>query len=341
MFTNPRSIVRIFFSKHFQVHRILYLLLSFLVFLPAQLTAIEIPQLARSLDTLASNTHLARVRVGFGTFTFGYTDLPTPFSRWLQDRLALAITSSERLILQNRTAMAAMDPALTSIYADFFRDNPVDAMLHGKFFLENRNVRVELELTSLSTTELLGIHHFSLPITQVPSFASVEPVQASANRARELASILPTAQSTFQVTVATDRGVGAHYTEGEYLSVHVTVNEPGYVRLFHIDSAGVIQQIWPNRFGGGNGRLEPGQIVTVPSPQDPFAFLLTPPFGTEFIKAVASTEPFTDQSQDFSGLGTGTGVMTRGLAIQPTGQSSAQRPAQVSEALTSYYIGPR
>ena len=98
------------------------------------------------------------------------------------------------------------------------------------------------------------------------------------------------------------------------------------------------QLIWPNRYGGGKGLMKAGSLVRIPSDGDPFAFKLQPPYGTEFLKAVASTVPFVDSQEDFSDLGgEARDVMTRGLSVV----STASTETFYAEALASYYIGPR
>jgi hypothetical protein len=72
--------------------------------------------------------------------------------------------------------------------------------------------------------------------------------------------------------------------------VLVAVNKEAWGKVYHVDVNGKVRLIWPNRFGGG-GTIKPGQAVRIPAEGDPFAFKMTPPFGSEFIKIVASTRP--------------------------------------------------
>jgi len=297
------------------------------------------------LDTIAENYYMPSVRAAFGTFTFEYSDLPTPFSRWLEERLAEAAGSSRRVQLLNRNAAAAMDPVFRKEYEAFFRETGTSALLHGRYFLEGQQVRVRLELTDLGSATLIGAKDWYVPASQVPVYASVRPAEAAAARAGELARLGAATQGGLTVSVSTDRGTGAAYRDGEELTALVTVNREAYVRLYHVDGTGHIQMIWPNRFSGGNGLMKAGSAIKLPGPGDPFAFKLQPPYGTEFLKAIASTLPFSDSQADFSDLGTNyRAATTRGLAVTGTstgttgGKDSGTQ--EVAESLASYYIGP-
>lgn len=293
----------------------------------------------KTLDGTAADYYLPTVRAVFGTFTWEYSDLPTPFSRWVEDRLLLASSRSTKVKLLNRNAAAALDPMLKESYGQFIRETGAEALLSGRFFQESDTVRVRLELTELSTGTLIGAADWVMQASAVPGYASVRPASGTMDRARELARLSGAVPGGLSVSVSTDRGVGAAYKSGEELAVLIGVNKDAYVRVYHIDGAGQVQLIWPNRFGGGDGRIKAGAPVRLPpDAKAPYSFVMEPPFGTEFIKAVASTVPFTDSLSDFDDLGEPkSGVMTRGLSVQGPGGSGK---AEVAEALASYYIGP-
>lgn len=299
------------------------------------------PAVGALLDRMAENYYMPSLRAAFGTFTYEYTGLPTPFSRYLEDVLAMGSTSASRVKVLNRNAASALDPVLSKAYGQFILETGAEALLSGKFFAERGQVRVRLELTELSTGTLIGASDLPVPTASVPPSISVAPAPATADRARELARLSGASGGTaggLVVSVATDRGAGAAYRNGEVLAVIVGVNKDAYVRLYHVNGDGYVQLIWPNRFDGGDGLVRAGSPVRMPPEGSTnYSFVMTPPFGTEFIKAVASTKPFTDNPMDFADLGVvSSGTMTRGLAIQ-SGQASQ---VQVAESLASYYIGP-
>ncbi len=299
----------------------------------------------RILDKLAENYYQPTALTAFGAFTFQYTDLPSPFARYAQDMLAQAATGSKRVQILNRNAAAAMDPAFAKEYADFFRETGMGTLLHAKYFLEGKNVRIHLELTDISTRTLVGSADWIVPRASIPSYAPVEPGQDALSRAEELAKLGVEGSGGLQVSLSTDRGIGAAYHKGEKLTALLTVNKDAYVRLYHINGTGKIQLIWPNRFGGGSGFIQAGTTVKIPGPGDPFDFTIEPPYATEFLKAVASSAPFAGAQGDFSDLGTNSSVITRDLRLSGTGPASAQsgKPAafvDLSEAMAAYSSMP-
>ena len=288
-----------------------------------------------TLDSLVANYSKPYLQTAFGTFTYAYQDLPTPFSRWLEESLAASIAKCANLKLFNREAAAAMDPAFRSIYGDYFKTNGVDALLAGRYFDEGETVRAHLELTSLSDGILVGTVDLTIPKATLPEGLQVEPAASTAATASSIGNLVDEPEKgALGVSVSTERGEGAVYRQGEDMVVLVTVSKEAWIKVYHIDVDGKIQLILPNRFSPG-AAIEPGRIVRIPGSGDPFAFKMTPPYGTEFIKVIASTRPFASDEADFEELGgDARGVITRGLVV--TGSDKPER----AEAMASYVIMP-
>jgi len=323
------------------------------------------------LDQLIEKHYEDSMQVAFGTFTYEYTGLPSSFSRYLEEALSSLISRSDRYRLFNRNVAAAMDPAFRESYKDFFETNLVGGLLSGRFFDEGNRVRVRIELTNLRDGNLVGSGDLVRLKSELPPRLSLEPAKetqatamdaagtpekpqtAAGGKAASLSVVKWTWESApggLSVAVSTDRGSGASYVDGEEMTIFVTTNRDAFVKVYHIDVNGAIQLIWPNRFGGGSV-IRPGTPVPIPAQGDPFAFRLGAPYGTEFIKVVASTVPFAQTESDFSSLGTDVrGVLKRGIDVvgKPAssngagrvGDSSGDMP-QTAEALASYYIGPK
>jgi hypothetical protein len=293
------------------------------------------------LDSMSANAWQPTLLTAFGTFTYADTGLPSPFSRYLEDGLKSAIPKSARIRLFNRSVAAAMDPAFRQAYGDFFKSNAVDALLSGRYYLEGGNVRARLELTGLSDGVLMGTADLRIPRSSLPEDCAVDPSAVATTTASNLSGIsADSGKGELRVAVATERGAGAVYREGEKMVVLVKVNKPAYLKVFHVDAGGTIRLILPNKFSPGLKLVQPGSVVRIPGDSDPFSFDMTPPFGTEFIKVVASTLPFADDETRLSGgeafadLGTDLrGALTRGIKVN-VDQSKAER----SEAAASYVI---
>jgi len=307
--------------------------------------------LPTTLDKLTANHWQPHLQAAFGTFTYEYSDLPSPFSRWLEENLATAMTKSANLKLFNRAAAAAMDPTFKAIYSDYFKSNGVDGLIYGRYFDEGDTIRARVELTGLADGILIGTLDLSIPKKVLPKGLTLAPTKTATATAEGIVSVLPPREVSarekggLSVSVSTERGPGAVYREGEDLVILVAVNKEAFVKLYHIDVNGAVQLIWPNRYAGG-GKLKPNQIVRIPAQSDPFRFRMTAPFGTEFIKAIASTTPFYDTEADFSELGKDApNIIARGVAIVPV-EAPAGKQAPVSstplgemaEAMASYLI---
>jgi hypothetical protein len=298
-------------------------------------------ELPAAMDRMASSYCYPTVSAAFGSFTYEYTELSSPFARWLEDRLADGAAHSKTVRLVNSSAAAAMDPAFKAVYGDLFKAHDIGALLHGEYFDEGDSVRIRMELTGLSDGVLIGAAEFKLPRTAVPRGIGVVPDAAAAAASSSLETIVTRpgeGDAGLRVAVSTDRGKEAVYREGEKMRIFVSVSRNAYLKVYHVDSGGRVQLIWPNRYGRGDGFAPAGAAIQIPADGAPFAFAMTPPFGTEFIKVVASTRPFADIEGDFSDLGAAgqeaRTVISRGLSISPEGE----RDAFQAEATASYVI---
>jgi hypothetical protein len=304
--------------------------------------------LPATLDGLARDYYLPTVTAAFGTFTYSYTGIPTPFSRFLEESLADAAARSRMVKLFNKSAAAAMDPAFRAVYEPLFSANEVGALLHGRYVEEGDSIRARIELTGLNDGILIGSAEFKLPKDAIPPGISTAPVASVAEVVESLATILPAGPGqVLKLSLATERGAGAVYREGEDLVALLGLDRDAWVRVYHIDVEGKVSLIWPNRFGGGDGFLRAGTTLSIPGPGDPFSFRMTPPYGTEFLKAVASTLPFVASEADFTTLAVGSGaareVITRGLSIvggAPAGKAPSPGAPALAETIASYVIVP-
>jgi len=305
----------------------------------APISSAVLADMPQVLDRMLENHYMPSVQVGMGSFTYSDTQIPTPFSRWFEDELRLALARTAKMKLFDKQVAAAMDPAIRAQYAEFFGKDRADSILYGKYTLESAGVLVTMSLTDLATGGLIAESRYLVPAGAVPVGVSVKPTLATLQTAAALSMLVPGAQSQgapasdFLLSLATDRGIGAVYRDGEKLVLYVTSNKDAYLKLYHIDVNGVAQLIWPNRFGG-SGKIRAGEALTFPGKGDKFQFALGRPYGTEYIKAVASTTPFATMEADFSDLGgSAPAAITRGLSVIST-------DAPRAEALAVYEILP-
>ncbi|OQB97709.1 MAG: hypothetical protein BWX81_00811 [Spirochaetes bacterium ADurb.Bin110] len=309
----------------------------------------ETTALAALLDHMLDNHYLPSAQVALGSFTYADTQLPTPFARWFEDELRLALGRTSKMKLFDKQVAAAMDPAIREQYAVFFGQDRADSILYGKYIRDGDGVLTTLSLTDLATGALISETRYLVKKEILPTDVSVEPSIKTLQTAVSLSQLVSSsgsqasgshssgsqayAMSDFQLSLSTDRGGGAVYRNGERLKLYLTSNKDAYLKIYHVDVNGVAQLIWPNRFGG-SGKICAGEAMQFPGPNDKFQYLLGPPYGTEYIKAVASTKPFATMEADFSDLqGSAVEAITRGLSVV---SSDVTR----SEALVVYEIVP-
>ncbi|MCX7787269.1 MAG: DUF4384 domain-containing protein [Spirochaetes bacterium] len=308
-------------------------------------------QVVEAVEGMAKNYFKPTLTTAFGTFTYEYTGLGSAFSRYLEEKLATSLQGSQRIKLFARHAVENMDPEFRNLYRDFFKATDVDAVLYGKYFKEpNGKVRLHLELASLTTGELLGSTDVYVPSEDLPPRIDLEPpaLGKAMNEKKDLENLLAASKGSLVVRAVTSRGTSAVYKNGEDMTIHVFVNQDAYLKVYHIDVNGKVQLIFPNPFYKDN-RVKGGTLVTIPDASYPFRFQMGPPYGTEFIKVVASTQQFADMETAFSELpGKPKDVLSRGLTVlKKSDGGGASGPAsagisvigtETAEALVSYTI---
>lgn len=323
------------------------LLLATAIAAPAQAWKDTLPA---TLDGLAKDYYLPTVTAAFGTLTHAASGIPTPFSRLLED----AATRSRSVKFPNKATAAAMHPAFKTPYGDLFTAGEVGALLYGRYNEEEDAILARTELTGLTDGILIGSADFRIPTSSLPAGMAVAPIASAAQVRDSLAAVLPAgAAPGLKLSIATERGAGAVYREGEDLVILLTLDRDAWVKVYHVGVGGRVSLIWPNQYGGGDGLLRAGSVVRIPETNDTrFSFRMTPPYGTEFIKAIASTQPFAaTEAGSAAPAGAGNApraVFTRGLVL--VGTTSANLPVSaaaagagqplMADAMASYVIIP-
>jgi len=298
---------------------------------PAELSAALRPALDR-----IGRAHGRNLTAVFGNFTYGDSGLAGPFSRFLQEQLAQALTESPYFDLVVLNALDNLDPAFLKAFGGVFKPEQADSLIRGTYSEESGRVAVDLEVISLTDGTLIGKTKVAFDKALLPAQAALKPQNygRAAAAGRLLGGLLPAGPAGFSVRVATNRGNGGVYRDGEELTISFFADRDAYLKLYHIDVNGRVKLIFPNPFHSDN-RIRAGRLTVIPDESYPFRFVLGPPYGTEYIKAIASTEPFSEVEGAFQELGpAGRELLTRGLEARREG-------GLVAEALLSYTIVER
>ncbi|GAG00111.1 unnamed protein product, partial [marine sediment metagenome] len=103
--------------------------------------------------------------------------------------------------------------------------------------------------------------------------------------------IQPPDVSDLSVRIWVDRGA---YTVGEKINVHFEVSAEAYIYIYDIDPAGKVTPLFPNAWSQNN-RVGAGEHTLPDSAA--YQFTVAGPAGTEYIQAIASTQPLNIPSQ--------------------------------------------
>ena len=280
--------------------------------------------------------------VSFGTITYADKKVGSSFSRYLEETLAAFLARDGRFELFPRDQLDAILMAQELNVSDLVDQKAVvplgkmkdiQALLSGTFFEAGAEVKVFLELLSVGKATVIARAEAAIPRTLIPSSVSILPdnYNDALYVLEQLASVQGTIGGSLEVKAWNVRGDGGVYRDGEKLVVNFYASRACFVKVYHVDAQGKTQLIFPNQFLRDNA-LKAGRIYRIPDSSYPFTFDLGAPYGTEFIKVVASTTQFTDIEAAFTDMGKVTrGTVSRGLVV--TGVDT-----QVAEATFSYTI---
>ena len=304
---------------------------------------------AQSIDGIMEKTveeleNAVDGKKGVGIGNFVYADMPvgSSFSRYLEDKLSTAIQQSGQFELVDRDKleeiMAEIKLGLSGLIDESTAIEPgnlrgLDCLVSGRFFSEGTNAKVFIELLELETGVLLEKLEISIPLSQLPQEVSLTPDNYSDAMfiIEELAKVGNSSSDGLAIRAWTVRGDGGIYKDGENLVIHFFSNRDCYVKVYHIDVHGNMQLIFPNPYYSDNF-ISAQKIYKIPDNTYPFSFVLGEPYGTEFVKVLASTNQFSDIEEAFAVIGKASSqIVSRGLSVQ-------KKEELTSEILISYTI---
>ncbi len=321
--------------------------IMFLLFLTGTVTAFGTDLetlLGKALNTLYRDTAKPMV-ICFGNFTYADKGLGSEFSHYLENHLTLALKKTPQFELFAKDKLENILETQQLCLSDLFSGQDtiragnlknIRAILSGRFFDAGLNVELFLELTGIETGTIIGSADIIIPKSIIPTNISLLPDNYKDALAvlNELSDIQKDEDENLIVKAWTKRGNGGTYVEGEELRIHFYANQDCYIKMYHIDVNGNMQLIFPNQYHQGN-MIKKNTIYTIPDDSYGFAFTLGAPFGTEFIKIIASTEQFADVEDSFKDLGKVSGkAIQKGLSVLP-------REDKIKEQILSYTIIPK
>ena len=280
--------------------------------------------------------------VALGTITYADKGIGSEFSAFIEEKLRFSLRVSPRfqvsdsdnldkVMEQLKIALSGLADETTG--PEIGELKSVTALLAGRYYEEGSEIVLTLELTEVETGLSIAGQELRLSRRDIPAEIALFPenYQDAMEVIAELSDLMQSTGEGLETRVWTSRGNGATYSDGKNLVIRFFANRPCFIKVYHIDVNKKTSLIFPNDYYSDN-RIEAEKIYSIPDDHYPFRFELGAPYGTEFIKVIASTRQFADVEEAFSDLGVADGqLMTRGLAVK-------QRDELRSEEMISYTI---
>ncbi len=98
-------------------------------------------------------------------------------------------------------------------------------------------------------------------------------------------------QQHINIDITSHLGDKQTYTEGDIISFYLSLDRDAFILVIYQDAAGNLTQIIPNKLSSNNF-FQAGDFFTVPNADSPFKFVVSKPFGTEYLWAFANDKSF-------------------------------------------------
>ncbi len=280
----------------------------------------------------------------FGNFNYGNTKMTSSFTAYFKNILEIEFGK-----INNIKVIGSRDVSLSLKSKGIEYDGTsqglaaisgADATLIGSYLdLDDDRMELSAQIISRATGASMASTKIIFPSRLIPKSISFKPDNFSQIQA-DLALLKDDkANSDLKVVVWTDRGDGGVYKEKEKLLIYVKANKECYVKVIYHDALGNNIQVFPNQLSGKPDKIAANTVYTIGGKDSKFEFVVSEPFGTELIKAFASTEPFSEFEQgDIEPSGNGLFVLkrnTKDMLAQVKGVPMNHKDAQFSESSVS------
>ncbi|MBN2532291.1 MAG: DUF4384 domain-containing protein [Spirochaetales bacterium] len=310
---------------------------------------------AKGLETMENASELFRRMIeGFfvkppaeplvvvpGNFLYADKGIGSAFSAYVESLLSNALVRSEYFSLFDREHLEQILEIQELNISDMFAGHDVrvgelksiDALISGRFFDDEDEVLIFLSLLDIESGLLYGNISFPLNKRLIPPSLSILPSNAedALDTIEDLDQVGKSEDNVLLVSAWPVRGYGGIYYDSEELVIKFKASDDCYIKIYHIDVDKKMSLIFPNKFHKNN-KIDKNRVYTIPDSSYEFTFILGKPYGTEFIKIIASRSQFEDIEDAFVPLGKGSpDTISKGL-------SRKQREGDLTEVLFSYTI---
>jgi hypothetical protein len=255
---------------------------------------------ASVINLLSDYPSLKPRKLAVARVNYENTELSSEFSKYLVNKIEGVMTTYPELFnvvsqLKFQLQLRKNSLSIEDYFSPDVEDTNLlhlDALLFARYWLRGEDIEIRFELLETKSGRLIGTSSVNFPKSLVPEDISLEPenLEVALQGLQILSEREKEDSEEFKVKVWPDKGEGSLYREGESLKFYFKANKDCYVYLYHMNSLGEVSILFPNAYRQDNF-VHAYQVYSVPDEMANFDFKVTPPFGSEIIKAVASLQP--------------------------------------------------
>jgi hypothetical protein len=266
--------------------------------------------------------------VSIGNFTYADRGIGSTFSAYFANELQQALGACGGFEVLARDGLDEILEAAELRLSDL--NDPetagrvgnlegIQGILAGSFTDAGETVTVFLKLVAVETGTPIAESSLELPKRLIPSSVSIVPDNYgdAVDVMDQLSAPQGSPGGNLKVRAWTRRGDGGTYFEGETLVMNLCANRDCFVKVYHIDVNKRVSLIFPNESHSDNF-IAGNHLYRIPDASYGFDIVLGEPFGTEFIRVVASTTQFDEIEEPFVELGSlDRKLVKKGLSVRP------------------------
>lgn len=212
----------------------------------------------------------------------------------------------------------------------------VQGFINGSYWDNQDKIEFEIKIYDLKQKKFSVSKTFTVPRDKFASIKLVpDNIDEFQKKYAELSDMF--ASQNFNIKIWPDKGDYATYREGEYLIPHFITNKDCYLRVYLVSADGNSVLLFPNYFDKNNF-VKKNEVYKIGDPKfSSFKLKLSPPYGSEMLIAIASTNDFADKLNHTSDVPVFDGNALRGVIVESVKNVKSE---MVSQATCTYTIVP-
>jgi len=257
--------------------------------------------------------------VGLGDFFYADSRMSSEFAYHLASEMEVALTNTPQFRLVDRSRLGEILNEIGFQLSDMVDPETavtpgkilgLDALLVGRYSTWGKEIRVTLRLVRIEDTKTSAV---TILIDDIPKNVDIKPPgyelqkKRIKDRVQDWLAEGPVDEdhkprSDFRVTIESERREDP-YSDGDELKLYVKSDKDCYIEIYNISHDGTTQQIFPNAYwlkqNSPNDNFIKANVRTPIPPDSSFSLKISPPYGVETLKVIASETPFSTRSRSF------------------------------------------